>query len=61
MTFSQVLTLLGSGGGLTVLLLMAAAPFLAELLLPGPRQAREQAVPEQRGCADPVPHPARAA
>ena len=61
MTFSEVLTLLGSGGGLAVLLVMAAAPFLAELLLPGPRCADEPVIPEQRTSADPVRRPAHAA
>lgn len=61
MTFSQVLTLLGSGGGLTVLLVMAAAPFLAELLLPSPRRTEEPVVPQQRATTDPVRRPAHAA
>jgi len=54
MTFVAVLSALGSAGGLSVLLLMAAAPFLAELLLPSPARAAEVAIPEQRTSADPV-------
>lgn len=45
MTFTTVVSALGSAGGLTVLLLMAATPFLAELLLPSPAREVEVAVP----------------
>lgn len=61
MTFTTVVSTLGSAGGITVLLLMAASPFLAELLLPGPRRGEEPVIPEQRTSADPVRRPAHAA
>ncbi len=61
MTPTTVIATLGSAGGITVLLLMAASPFLAELLLPGPRPGAERVIPEQRTSADPVRRPAHAA
>jgi len=51
MTFTTVASALGSAGGITVLLLMAAAPFLGELLLPGSARAGEAADPEARSAA----------
>lgn len=45
MTFATVVSTLGSAGGITVLLLMAAGPFLAELLLPSPAREVEAVVP----------------
>lgn len=61
MTVMVVLTVLGSFGGLAVLLLMAAAPLLAQLSLPRPAREVEVSIPVQRTAADPVRRPLHAA
>jgi len=55
MTFTVVLTVLGSVGGLAVLLLMAVTPILKALPLPRRPRGTEVSIPAQRTGSAPTP------